>query len=86
MSQHRSPNANGGTAEGLYARRGAAITQFTGVDDPYEPPKNPELIIDTTQVYAGARPSTWCSPSGRKGPPLSGRRPPRGRFRYQPWS
>jgi adenylylsulfate kinase-like enzyme len=35
--------------KGLYrsARRGE-ITQFTGVDDPYEPPMAPELRIDTT--------------------------------------
>jgi adenylyl-sulfate kinase len=35
--------------KGLYAaaRRGA-ITQFTGIDDPYEPPEHPEVTIDTT--------------------------------------
>ncbi len=34
--------------KGLYqkAMRGE-ITGFTGVDDPYEPPENPELVIDT---------------------------------------
>ncbi len=37
--------------KGLYARaRRGEITHFTGIDDPYEPPTNPELIIDTTQV------------------------------------
>jgi adenylylsulfate kinase len=36
--------------KGLYARaRRGEITHFTGVDDPYEPPVNPELAIDTTQ-------------------------------------
>jgi len=35
--------------KGLYqkARKGI-IKQFTGIDDPYEAPKNPELVIDTT--------------------------------------
>jgi sulfate adenylyltransferase len=28
------------------ARRGE-IKGFTGIDDPYEPPQNPELILDT---------------------------------------
>ncbi len=36
--------------KGLYkkARRGE-ITQFTGIDDPYEPPENPEIEIDTSR-------------------------------------
>jgi adenylylsulfate kinase len=35
--------------KGLYAaaRRGD-IRQFTGIDDPYEPPEHPEVTIDTT--------------------------------------
>ena len=35
---------------GLYkkARKGE-ITHFTGIDDPYEPPENPEIIIDTSR-------------------------------------
>jgi adenylylsulfate kinase len=35
--------------KGLYekARKGE-ITQFTGIDDPYEEPENPELTINTT--------------------------------------
>ncbi|MHC1601080.1 MAG: adenylyl-sulfate kinase, partial [Candidatus Nezhaarchaeales archaeon] len=34
--------------KGLYKRalRGE-VSSFTGVSDPYEPPENPELIIDT---------------------------------------
>lgn len=34
--------------KGLYekARRGE-IKSFTGIDDPYEPPTNPEIIVDT---------------------------------------
>jgi adenylylsulfate kinase len=37
--------------KGLYgkARRGE-IQNFTGIDDPYEPPVNPELTIDTTRM------------------------------------
>ncbi len=39
--------------KGLYekARKGE-ITQFTGIDDPYEEPENPELEIDTTGISA----------------------------------
>lgn len=35
--------------KGLYAKaRAGLITQFTGIDDPYEAPTNAELAIDTT--------------------------------------
>jgi adenylylsulfate kinase len=35
--------------KGLYARaRRGEIRNFTGLDDPYEPPDNPELTLDTT--------------------------------------
>jgi adenylylsulfate kinase len=38
-------------AKGLYARaRRGEIPQFTGIDDPYEPPARPELTIDTRAV------------------------------------
>ncbi|MGH7561598.1 MAG: adenylyl-sulfate kinase [Gemmatimonadales bacterium] len=37
--------------KGLYARaRRGEITNFTGIDDPYEPPRRPELEIDTRGV------------------------------------
>jgi adenylyl-sulfate kinase len=37
--------------KGLYARaRRGDIVHFTGIDDPYEPPEAPELVIDTTQL------------------------------------
>lgn len=37
--------------KGLYARaRRGEITQFTGIDDPYEPPPTPEVTIDTRTV------------------------------------
>jgi bifunctional enzyme CysN/CysC len=41
--------------KGLYrkARRGE-LTNFTGVDSPYEPPEAPEIRIDTTRVSAEA--------------------------------
>jgi len=39
--------------KGLYARaRRGQITGFTGVDDPYEPPINPEITIDTVTYSA----------------------------------
>ena len=39
--------------KGLYskARRGE-IKGFTGIDDPYEPPQNPELRLDTVKKEA----------------------------------
>jgi adenylylsulfate kinase len=37
--------------KGLYGRaRRGEITNFTGLDDPYEPPVDPELQIDTSAV------------------------------------
>jgi len=34
--------------KGLYAKaRRGEIKEFTGVSDPYEPPKDPELVLDT---------------------------------------
>ena len=34
--------------KGLYKKaRNGEIKQFTGIDDPYEAPQNPELTIDT---------------------------------------
>ncbi len=40
--------------KGLYARaRRGQITGFTGVDDPYEEPVNPELILKTVGISAG---------------------------------
>jgi bifunctional enzyme CysN/CysC len=39
--------------KGLYARaRRGEIARFTGIDDPYEPPLDPELTIDTSEVSA----------------------------------
>ena len=37
--------------KGLYAKaRAGEIKNFTGLDDPYEAPENPELEIDTTNI------------------------------------
>ena len=37
-------------AKGLYAKaRRGEITGFTGVDDPYEEPPNPEITLDTVK-------------------------------------
>ena len=39
--------------KGLYAKaRRGQLTGFTGIDDPYEPPQNPELILDTVNHTA----------------------------------
>jgi adenylylsulfate kinase-like enzyme len=41
-------------AKGLYARaRRGEIKNFTGIDDPYEPPTAAELTIDTALVPVG---------------------------------
>jgi len=41
--------------KGLYARaRRGEIAHFTGIDDPYEAPEHPELVIDTTAVSLDA--------------------------------
>jgi sulfate adenylyltransferase len=41
--------------KGLYAKaRAGEITGFTGIDDPYEPPDDAELVIDTTTVSVQA--------------------------------
>ena len=37
--------------KGMYAKaRAGLIKGFTGVDDPYEPPPNPEVYVDTTDL------------------------------------
>ena len=40
-------------SKGLYARaRRGEIRQFTGIDDPYEAPASPELVLDTSSLSA----------------------------------
>lgn len=37
--------------KGLYARaRRGEIANFTGISDPYEPPANPEVVLDTSRI------------------------------------
>ena len=37
--------------KGLYKRaRAGEIHEFTGVDDPYEPPEHPDITVETTQM------------------------------------
>ncbi|MCS7167168.1 MAG: adenylyl-sulfate kinase [Gemmatales bacterium] len=37
--------------KGLYKKaRAGAIKQFTGIDDPYEPPLQPELVFDAAEI------------------------------------
>ena len=41
--------------KGMYAKARAAVADgkpmgFTGVDDPYEPPLNPEVTLDTSSL------------------------------------
>jgi len=39
--------------KGLYKKaRAGEIKEFTGIDDPYEEPLNPEVVCDTTQESA----------------------------------
>jgi bifunctional enzyme CysN/CysC len=39
--------------KGLYAKaRAGQLTNFTGIDSPYEPPENPEITVDTTSLSA----------------------------------
>jgi adenylylsulfate kinase len=41
--------------KGLYARaRRGEIKNFTGIDDPYEPPEHPELTLDTRALSVDA--------------------------------
>ena len=58
----RSPDWNAATwpsrsfvdPKGLYAKaRAGLIAGFTGIDDPYEPPANPDIEIDTTDLTPG---------------------------------
>lgn len=37
--------------KGLYAKaRAGIIKEFTGISDPYEPPEDAEIVIDTTNL------------------------------------
>ena len=42
-------------SKGMYAKaRRGEIKDFTGIDDPYEPPENPEIVLDTVANTAEA--------------------------------
>jgi len=54
--------------KGLYAKaRQGLITDFTGVNDPYEPPKNPEITIDTSEITVATAVQTILSVLIREG-------------------
>jgi len=37
--------------KGLYKKaRAGTLKNFTGIDSPYEPPRNPDIRIDTTKM------------------------------------
>lgn len=61
--------------KGLYAKaRAGQLTQFTGIDDPYEAPVAPEIVIDTRQETAAAaadRIVAWLTSPARAGSPPS---------------
>ncbi len=39
--------------KGLYAKaRAGIIKEFTGISDPYEPPTNAEVVINTAELFA----------------------------------
>jgi sulfate adenylyltransferase len=39
--------------KGLYAKARAGLLKgFTGIDDPYEVPENPEVVVDTRSLSA----------------------------------
>ncbi len=41
--------------KGLYRRaRAGEIHEMTGIDDPYEPPENPEIVVDAVRLSAPA--------------------------------
>ncbi len=47
--------------KGLYARQAAgALTGLTGVDDPYEPPSEPDLRLDTAQATVAESAAEIC--------------------------
>jgi len=53
--------------KGLYARaRRGEIRNFTGIDDPYEPPDHPELTLDTRALTVDQCVSRVLEIFGRK--------------------
>lgn len=55
-------------SKGLYAKaRRGEITGFTGVDDPYEPPLNPELVLHAAETAPEANAQTIIAYLEQKG-------------------
>ncbi|WP_269453115.1 sulfate adenylyltransferase subunit CysN [Yinghuangia sp. ASG 101] len=68
------PVAESRDRKGLYAKaRRGKITNFTGIDSPYEPPENPELRIDTSGTQsaeeAAGRVVAYLRDAGYLAPP-----------------
>ena len=64
--------------KGLYKRaRAGEIHEFTGVDDPYEPPEHPEITVDTTRMSPDQSAAYVISELERQGwlPPSEPARP-----------
>jgi len=54
--------------KGLYRRaRAAELTEFTGVSAPYEPPRHPEIVVDTARVSVEDSLSTVLVCLGERG-------------------
>ena len=54
--------------KGMYAKaRAGLIKGFTGVDDPYEVPANPEVVVDTTNITPDEATQQILVVLGRKG-------------------
>ena len=59
--------------KGLYKKaRAGEIKGFTGIDDPYEPPENPEMVIDSSKVSPQEAAVSLCEMLEQAGsiPPL----------------
>lgn len=54
--------------KGLYARaRRGEIRHFTGIDDPYEPPARPDLVVDTRATTPDDAAAAVITELGRRG-------------------
>jgi adenylylsulfate kinase len=54
--------------KGLYKKaRSGEIKNFTGVSDPYEPPENPEIVLDTDRLSIEESVSKIMDYLGEKG-------------------
>ncbi len=63
--------------KGLYAKaRAGVVKEFTGISDPYEPPADAEVVLDTTQLTPAEAAQEILSHLEREGlfGPAEGRR------------